>query len=52
MKKSFEKVKFTTWGCLKAAGCLGSSLDPGQMLHSEASDLGLHYFLRPAHPNT
>ena len=26
--------------------------DPDQMLHSMASDLGLHYLLRPVCPNT
>ena len=28
--------------CLKVAGCVANSVDPDQMPHSVASDLGLH----------
>ena len=34
--------------CLKSAGQVANSTDPDQMLHSAASDLGLHCLLRLA----
>ena len=37
---------------LKTAGSVANSVDPDQMLHSAASDLGLHSLLRPVIPNT
>ena len=36
----------------KNTGWLTDCVDPDQMPHSVASDLGLHCFLRPVHPNT
>ena len=32
-------------------GWMSNSVDPDQMLHSVASDLGLHYLLGPVCPN-
>ena len=31
--------------------CMANSIDPDQMLHSAASDLGLHCLQRPIWPN-
>ena len=36
----------------KIAGWVANRVDPDQMLHSAASDLGLHCLLRPICPNT
>ena len=33
--------------CLKQSELMANSVDPDQMLHSAASDLGLHCLLRP-----
>ena len=35
---------------VKAAGWTANNVDPDQMPHSVASDLGLHYLLRPVCP--
>ena len=34
------------------AVCMATSVDPDQVPHSVASDLGLHYLLRSICPNT
>ena len=34
------------------AVCMANSVDPDQMLHTAASDLGLHYLQKPICPNT
>ena len=34
--------------CLKVAGLVANSVDTDQTPHEAASDLGLHYLLRPA----
>ena len=36
----------------KTSGSVADSVDPDQMLHSQASDLDLHYLLRFVGPNT
>ena len=38
--------------CLKYCCMYGKQLDPDQMLHSAASDLGLHGLQKPICPNT
>ena len=37
---------------LNIALCIANSADPDQMLHSAATDLGLHCLQRPVYPNT
>ena len=37
--------------CLKFAVSVANSVDPDQTPRSAASDLGLHYLLRPVCPN-
>ena len=37
---------------VKITGWLTNNADPDQMLHSVASDLGLHCLLRPVYQNT
>ena len=50
-KKKKKKVYFTTyWFVLNSAGWVANSVDPDQMLHNAASDLGLHCLLRPFVP--
>ena len=38
--------------CLKIAGWVANSVDPGKTLHSAVSHLGLHCLLRSVCPNT
>ena len=38
--------------CVKTAGGVANSVDPDQMPHFAASDLGQHCLLRPVCPNT
>ena len=38
--------------CLDMAICIANSVDPDQMPHSVASDLGLHCLQKPTYPNT
>ena len=38
--------------CLKIGGCVADRVNPDQMLHSAATDLGLHSLLKPVYPNT
>ena len=45
-------VKLLPMLCLKIAGLVANCVDPGEMLHSVASHLGLHCLLRPGCPNT
>ena len=41
-----EQVHFTTClRCLICAGCVANSIEPDQMTHSFAFDLGVHYLL-------
>ena len=42
----------TSWCVLNIAVCIAISVDPDQMPHSAASDLGLHCLQMPICPNT
>ena len=48
----FNKSILLSMNVCKVAGWVANSVDPDQMLHSAASDLGLHYLLKPAFLNT
>ena len=50
---NFEEVHSATSKCVKnIAVCMTNRVDPDQMPHSAASDLGLHCLQRPICPNT
>ena len=49
----FGKIHLITFWCVRnIAGWVANSVDPDQMQHSVASDLGLHCLLRHVFPNT